>query len=552
MHDLRMWATATLLTSAACTAELEPDLGDEPVSRLYGDVEYGDDCDPDMIALLEDSMELGRIASNTDTFRECVADRMTSLYTPCAGDPHSAEALDDQIDRALDATRMTNDVKMWCTGGSGNASTWPGDYGHDNHEEFWWSEWLEGVVPGPTYDVCGPGEFPTWGPGTCRPIGWPWSQIAGTAWHEVSHTHGYRHDSCGISDPGWHFQVNTVPYIVGNCLAKVMNDSADQCGENVACGDVSYMMLEDGACECRRDPVPPWTEDSFAGHDRWYTGDFNDDGKDDIFRTINQWGGAEVQLSNGEFFESDGLWTGAGFYGHRWYVGNFDGQGGDDVLRLSHQYGGAEVFTSDGNSFSSQGVWTGAGIWGHRWYVGDFDGDGIDDLMRLSHQHGGAEVFLSDGSGSFNSAGVWSGAGIWGDEWYVGDFDDDGRDDIMRLTHQYGGAEVLLSNGSDSFDSDGAWTGAGYWGHRWYVGNFDGQGGDDIMRLNHQWGGADVLLSTGSGFSLQSEWTGAGIWGNRWYPGDYDGDGIDDILRLHDAAGGAEVFKSDGVTGFER
>ena len=76
-------------------------------------------------------------------------------------------------------------------------------------------------------------------------------------------------------------------------------------------------------------------------------GDFDGDGADDIFRQINQWGGAEVFLSNaaGRFVDT-GRWTGAGHSGYGWYVGDFDGDGDADVFRQLNVYGGAEVVRS--------------------------------------------------------------------------------------------------------------------------------------------------------------------------------------------------------------
>ena len=109
--------------------------------------------------------------------------------------------------------------------------------------------------------------------------------------------------------------------------------------------------------------------------------------------------GADVFLSNGSSFVSAGSWTGAGNDAH-WYVGDFNGDGKDDIFRHNAGVSGAEVFLSNGSSFISAGSWTGAGNDG-RWYVGDFNGDASDDIMRYSPGVSGGEVFLSNGS-SFN------------------------------------------------------------------------------------------------------------------------------------------------------
>jgi FG-GAP-like repeat len=83
-------------------------------------------------------------------------------------------------------------------------------------------------------------------------------------------------------------------------------------------------------------------------------GDFNGDGKDDIFRPMNEWGGAEMFISTGSGFECQGcgddgyVWTGEGYNGLGWYVGDFNGDGEDDISRATSERGGAEVLLSSG------------------------------------------------------------------------------------------------------------------------------------------------------------------------------------------------------------
>jgi hypothetical protein len=56
-------------------------------------------------------------------------------------------------------------------------------------------------------------------------------------------------------------------------------------------------------------------------------------------------------------------WSSAGFRGQRWYIGDFNGDGEDDIfrpmdlLRLENVYGGAEVLVVDGSQ-----VFTGSGL----------------------------------------------------------------------------------------------------------------------------------------------------------------------------------------------
>lgn len=540
--------------TGGCSLDSPEGLLESDQQELYGDVNFASDCSQEHIDILSDSMQRGRIASNTPAFEQCVRQQITNLYTPCAGDPFASSGVAEQIDRALQSTRTTNGVDITCTGGSGNASAAIGSWGHSNGEAFSWSGWLDAAVAGQAEGICGQAGS---NPSSCRDAGWPWSQVAGTIWHEVSHTHGYGHDSCGISDPNWDFQTNTIPYIVGDCLAQTVLESADACGEDAWCGTDSIEMVDQlGStnCVCARDPADPWTDQKLGEHKQWYIGDFDGDGDDDILRAVDRWGGAEVLLNDGEHFESAGVWSGAGFYSHRWYVGDFDGDGADDIMRKSHKYGGAQVFLSNRqDKFVYDGTWTGAGTFGHRWYVGDFDGDGDDDIFRLSHEDGGAEVLLSNQDNAFVPDGVWTGAGIRGHRWYVGDFDGDKDDDILRIASKWGGAQVFLSDGHSAFTGGAKWTGAGFYSHRWYVGDFDGDGDDDISRLSHSSGGAQVLLSNRSNaFVYDGTWTGAGIHGHRWYVGKFDDNNRSDLLRLSSPDGGAEVLKSDGSEEFRR
>jgi hypothetical protein len=138
-----------------------------------------------------------------------------------------------------------------------------------------------------------------------------------------------------------------------------------------------------------------------------------------------------VFLSTGRAFEPllDGAlkiksWTGMGYGAapNGWYVGDFDGDGKDDIFRYCPDTqpcgdvrSGAEVFVSIGSGtssdpfrFQSAGGWTGMGYGAapNGWYVGDFDGDEKDDIFRYcpdtqpcDGEGSGAEMFLSVAGG---------------------------------------------------------------------------------------------------------------------------------------------------------
>jgi hypothetical protein len=95
----------------------------------------------------------------------------------------------------------------------------------------------------------------------------------------------------------------------------------------------------------------------------WTAGDFNGDGKDDIFRT-NPATGVEMYLSDGTFFNRDGTWTTEGLFAGEgeWLVGDFKADGRDDIARYHEGVSGAEVLLSNGASFDAPISWTSAGL----------------------------------------------------------------------------------------------------------------------------------------------------------------------------------------------
>ena len=288
----------------------------------------------------------------------------------------------------------------------------------------------------------------------------------------------------------------------------------------------------------------------------WLTGDFDGDGRDDILRQLNRYGGAEVFLSTGNAFVPgvNLRWSGFGHRDAGWYVGDFDGDGRDDLMRELNQYGGGEVFLSTGSAFppAPNLVWSGSGHRGAGWTLGDFNGDGRTDILRPLNSTGGAEVFLSTGSGFRGSTPlVWTTASFNTRPWYVGDFNGDGLDDVMREVNINGAAEVFFSNGM-SFEPAPTlrWFGSGHHGLGWQIGDFDGDGRDDILRQHRAVGGAEVFLSTGQSFvgGAGQRWTLQTNHSLGWTLGDYNGDGRTDIFRQTAPGQGAEVFLSEGAS----
>jgi hypothetical protein len=258
------------LGGLACTNQTEnPDLVEAQSSPVYGNATYAADCNPTMKVVIDRALRFGRTAAQSNAYAQCLSTRGSSSlalggypssgigpavlgpYLKCNGDPFHSSSLSTQIANALAIARSPNDVGMNCTGGGGNASTFIGTYGHTSAETWSWGQWLTNNYQ----------EFDANTP-------WPASQMAGIMWHEAAHTHGYTHGAndqapakvnCGYaSHPTWNFQVNTMPYIIGQCIDDVLAQSAITCGGNLEVCPFGYLNLLTGvgssSCSCAPDP----------------------------------------------------------------------------------------------------------------------------------------------------------------------------------------------------------------------------------------------------------------------------------------------------------
>ena len=271
MSDLKV--VAAVSAALACVAGCK---GDDSVGTrerpLFGDIDYADDCTSDMRELLDKSVQWGRIVAVSDVYQECLDEAVrTGLrrndwgigpYRECTEDAFYGESLDTQLAMARAATLSLNDVSMSCVSDSDAiAYTSQKDgYDHINPENLTWGEWFSRWAPNSCWRTA---------PATCAENGdvsWPMMSIANATWHEASHTHNYSHGTneqetapaaCGYTDDdGWHFQVNTMPYIIGQCVGYVLHESGEAC-RLTDCGPDSLHIINDldeTGCSCIRDP----------------------------------------------------------------------------------------------------------------------------------------------------------------------------------------------------------------------------------------------------------------------------------------------------------
>ncbi len=538
--------TLLALTLVACGAE---DLQDEALETqpaetaehtqpLLGDAKYLSTCNQAQRTFLDDVRFYGRVAAASDAFADCVDETMRNglngngPYLTCTKDPYEKSDLDTRIARVLRVARSPNDLSIGCSGGAGLASAHIGTHGHSHDEAFSFSGWLMGVVS----NLQGAGQ----------PFPWPYNQAADIVWHEVMHTHGYGHGhnddntkaakACGHEgDPSFHFQQDTIPYIVGACINQVIVRSDSVCNEGLLASRCSggarqlVKGMSGNACECVHDPsvehgitlltgegadaldttltieagVPAtaqWTPDdpvAFGG------GDFNGDGRADVLLREGDGSGALVMAghdgSGGVVriaHQAVGQWMGD------WHLGtddvvvgiaNMDGWLDDEVVIRS---GWGLGVIGNYNGWQSYAMHPYGTDLGAGWILdaadevvalADLDGDGRGELLLQADDGtlGVAKLFASD-----LVVVERADNGSWLGTWHIGvndrvlgaaDFDNDGADDYL-VRSGWGLGVVGMSNGG--LTSKATWKNDS-WNGGWYlwasdevagVGDFDGDG----------------------------------------------------------------------------
>ncbi len=308
-----------------------------------------------------------------------------------------------------------------------------------------------------------------------------------------------------------------------------------------------------------------------------YTGDFNGDGKDDILVhngnsiLIYRSDGSQLELAFSAVERVPGSWQ---FQpGDRFYVGDFNGDGKDEVavfngtnwvmeylgLLADDGAGGLRLIARYDNSMPSWDFRS-----NDRFYVADFDGNGKKDLFVWN---GGdwsipyLGMLKSSGTG-FSLVRRYDGSMPgWqmksGDSHHVGDFSGDGKEDLWvfngnQWSIPYLG--MLKSNGtslgmSKRYDS----TMPGWQmkpGDQHWVGDFDKDGKADLYVFNgNNWSIAylGMLHSTGTQLTMTRRYDGnAPGWqmrkNDRHWIADVNKDGRADLFVYNSADWGTEYL----------
>ncbi|MEE2789217.1 MAG: VCBS repeat-containing protein [Myxococcota bacterium] len=190
---------------------------------LYGRLTFDDTaCDGPQETHIVQAWRMGKVAALTNEFETCLRAAVRARYIDCSGD-HTPT-----FEGALHSARSENDIDVQCRNLDGElgrtadliAGWFYGPYHHQVEDFTIDKGYLNANIARETNG--GEGLAP----------------IARTIWHEVMHTHGFYHDeSCG-NRSDYHFQVNTMPYIVGACMENtvpnVVRDAINRVGVHLS------------------------------------------------------------------------------------------------------------------------------------------------------------------------------------------------------------------------------------------------------------------------------------------------------------------------------
>lgn len=304
-----------------------------------------------------------------------------------------------------------------------------------------------------------------------------------------------------------------------------------------------------------------------------YVGDFDGDGKDDVLlhnsNALAFYRGSTSEIVPTWFFTGDwGIWDDL-MPGDRFYVGDFDGDGKDDVYVFNATDWAMPYLAmcrSTGTAFNCVRRFdrTLPG-WGDmkahdKFFVADFDGDGKSDLYVFNGQDwsvGYLEMLRSAGNNlSFVKRfdDVLPG---WDqmkshDEFFVADFNKDNLQDLYIFNGRdwsMGYFQMLRSTGTGMahtrrFDRTLPGWGDMRRNDQFYVGDFDGDSQDDVYVFNGTDWSKEYLemlrsTTTDMGFVRRFDATIPGWDGmapnDQFYVADVDGDHRDD-LYIYNAA----------------
>ena len=220
----------------------------------------------------------------------------------------------------------------------------------------------------------------------------------------------------------------------------------------VASGDYAHLWTSTGGGNFTVATFRPWPGYSIP-NGVWRAGDYNGDGKADVLHAVASGDYAHIWLSkgNGTFdVQTFRPWTGYSIPNGQWLSGDFNADGKWDVFHAVASGGYAHVWLSTGaGTFDVKTFqpWPGYAIPNGVWLAADVDRDGRTDVVHAVANTDYANIWRSTGTGTFamRSFSPWAGYAIPNGVWRSGDLDGDGKGDLFHAVASGGYAHAWRS-----------------------------------------------------------------------------------------------------------
>ncbi len=235
--------------------------------------------------------------------------------------------------------------------------------------------------------------------------------------------------------------------------------------------------------------------ESLSQFDRMMTTDFNLDGLDDLFFLSNVTGQNMTAMNNGDgSYDMTHNWINPRTVNERFdfvFAGDFNGDGRNDIFfyrldgfnRISYSTGTG--FNTETNQINPRGINEGY----DQFTPGDFNGDGRDDLLLFHAPSGFNRIAYSQGNGTFSivtneipQRGVNEGY----DQIQRGDYNGDGLDDLYLFRSRDGFNRIAYKRPggvTDIVTNQLAMAGVNDHFDRVVKGDFNSNGRDDLFFL---------------------------------------------------------------------
>jgi hypothetical protein len=296
---------------------------------------------------------------------------------------------------------------------------------------------------------------------------------------------------------------------------------------------------------------------------KFLTGDFNGDGKTDLVHIVD-WNYLHVWISNGDgTFDIKNRYPAQNGYsfnndaGYNITVGDFNGDGKSDLFHVVNgNYAHVLLSKGDGNfdvknRFPAQNGYDLVGGAKFKFLAGDFNGDGKTDMAHIVNDNY-LHIWMSKGDGSFEIKNRYPAQNGYvlnnaaGYHFTVGDFNGDGKSDLFHIINgDY--SHTWLSKGDGSFDikerfpAQNGYNMKNEANYKFLTGDFNGDGKTDLVHIvNNNY--SQTWLSKGDGsydlkarFPAQNGYLLKGDSNFKFIVGNFDGNRNADIIHIVNA-----------------